>query len=60
MNAMDIIKETSFVSTRLEVCRHCQGTGQRDGKVCPTCGGQRIVRKTIEGKVTVQRLSVET
>jgi DnaJ-class molecular chaperone len=28
------------------LCRHCNGTGEHDGKTCPVCGG---TGKVIEG-----------
>jgi DnaJ-class molecular chaperone len=28
------------------LCRHCNGTGQHDGRACPECGG---TGKVIEG-----------
>lgn len=57
-------KRTEFTRNTIEVCRNCKAEGKVEvemfngnGKAridCPICGGSGIVRKHIEGSVTVE------
>ena len=47
---MPTYKTTDFKSVRMDVCRHCHGTGvDEQGYQCPVCDGKRLVKKTVEG-----------
>ena len=39
-----------------ELCRGCHGTGERDGKQCPTCEGSGRVEVTKKITITIKPL----
>lgn len=55
-------KRTEFTRDTIEVCRNCKAEGKvevdsfngRHKAMCPICGGSGLVRKHIEGSVTVE------
>lgn len=57
-------KRTEFTRNTIEVCRNCKGDGKVDVEMfsgnshakidCPICGGSGLVRKHIEGFVSVE------
>ncbi len=61
-------KRTEFTRDTIEVCRNCKAEGTaiveefdkagnhtgRHKEICPVCGGSGLVRKHIEGFVTVE------
>lgn len=61
-------KRTEFTRDTIEVCRNCKAEGMatveefdaagnhtgRHKETCPVCGGSGLVRKHIEGSVTVE------
>lgn len=55
-------KRTEFTRNTIEVCRNCKAEGKveiesfngRHKATCPICGGSGLVRKHIEGFVSVE------
>lgn len=41
--------EPGTPGTGEDICRECEGTGQREGKACPECGGTGYVIRGIGG-----------
>lgn len=55
-------KRREFTRNTVEVCRNCKADGKvmaesfagHDKVTCPICGGSGLVRKHIEGYVTIK------
>ncbi len=60
---MPILKEKEINTSKLDVCRHCHGTGVIWQFIelvpCPVCDGRRVVRKTLNGVLKVESLPPE-
>jgi hypothetical protein len=41
--------EPGTPGTGENICRHCNGTGQHDGRRCPVCGGTGKVTEGLAG-----------
>lgn len=63
-------KRTEFTRDAIEVCRNCKASGtvkvgdsfgggilRSRSEVCPVCGGSGLIRKHIEGFVTIEPYS---
>lgn len=37
-----------------DICRHCAGTGEQEGQLCPTCEGSGMVLVTKDIQINVK------